>query len=347
MKKFALLAASCFAAAMIFTSQAAFADNEITINVNGTAIETQTPPVIVNERTLVPLRAVSNALGCDIAWDGDTKGITVTDGTNLVFTWIGRDNAFVTSAVAIVDHIMLDSPPVIMNNYTMVPIRAISEIFGAQVDWNDATRSVDIKYTYDAPVTAGLAAKFATYEQVLDKKYNAYSGLIDGTGNFVEAEIQLENGGVIELELYPDIAPATVENFVSLANNHFYDGLIFHRVIKDFMIQGGGFDTDYNRKDAANITGEFLSNGYLNLIPHSSGVISMARATDYDSASSQFFIVHKATPSLNGQYAAFGRVISGMDFVNQIAETPTEYNDGVGDNDVPVTQQVIKTIVIK
>lgn len=348
MKKTALLAASCMAAALIFTSHTALAADDITINVNGSAITTQTPPVIVNERTLVPLRAVSDALGCDIAWDGATKGITITDGDHLVFSWIGKDHAFVTTAVALVNSAVLDSPPVIMNDYTMVPLRAVSELFGAEVNWNAAARSVDISFPYSLPQTNGLAEKFKTYEQVFYLKYDAYSAYVDGNANVVNAEIQLENGGVIELELYSDIAPESVDNFVSLAKSHFYDGLIFHRVIKDFMIQGGGFDTDYKRKEAATVAGEFIANGYFNLIPHTAGVISMARtATDYDSGSSQFFIMHKSTGSLNGQYAAFGRVTSGMEYVNEIAQTATEYNDGVGDNDVPVTQQVIKTIVIK
>ncbi|MGN0107975.1 MAG: peptidylprolyl isomerase [Hominilimicola sp.] len=163
----------------------------------------------------------------------------------------------------------------------------------------------------------------------------------------INAEIQLENGGKIELELYPDIAPITVNNFVKLANEKFYDGLIFHRVIKDFMIQGGGFDTDMNQKQADNITGEFITNGYFNLIPHDRGVISMARAQDLNSASSQFFIMHADSASLNGQYAAFGKVTSGMEYVDAVAECETKSIDEMGMDDVPVENQIIKTIIIK
>ncbi|MFQ9513121.1 MAG: peptidylprolyl isomerase [Clostridia bacterium] len=164
----------------------------------------------------------------------------------------------------------------------------------------------------------------------------------------VRAEIQLEDGGNIELELYPDIAPKTVANFVKLANENFYDGLVFHRVIKDFMIQGGGYDTDMTQHETDTITGEFLQNGSFNMIPHERGVISMARtAISMDSASSQFFIMHQDSPSLNGQYASFGKVTSGMEYVDKIAETETHSLTDMGMDDVPVQNQIIKTIVIK
>ena len=156
----------------------------------------------------------------------------------------------------------------------------------------------------------------------------------------IMVEITMENGGVIRLELYPKIAPITVENFVTLADSGFYDGLIFHRVIKDFMIQGG--DPTGTGMGAANqktIKGEFRANGVENNLSHVRGVISMARRSrPYDSATSQFFIVHKDSTYLDGQYAAFGRVVSGMDVVDAIAETPTDNSDR------PLTPQVIKTI---
>lgn len=344
MKKTSLLTAGIMAASIMLSTLPAHAD-EISIVVNGLKIQPQTPPVIVDGRTLVPLRAISEALGCDVAWDGATKGITLTDGDYLYFTWIGRDHAFKTSSMALEGSTVMDVSPTIMNDYTMVPLRAISEMFGAEVDWNQETSTVTVDYAVKQ-VESGLAAAFNTYEQVFDKKYEAYSAYVDGTANKVNAEIQLENGGVIELELYPDIAPITVNNFVKLVNEKFYDGLIFHRVISGFMIQGGGFDTTLTQKETSSITGEFIQNGYFNLIPHKRGVISMARTNVPDSASSQFFIMHEDSPSLDGQYAAFGKVTSGIGYVDEIAATHTATINGFGD-DVPIENQVIKTIILK
>ncbi len=346
MKKSILSAAAAVTTSAMLLSAPVRAD-EISINVNGEKIETQTPAVIIDGRTLVPLRAVSEALGCGVSWDAETKGITLCDGYSLYFAWIGRDHAFKTSALAWEGSAVMDAPPVIMNDYTMVPIRAISEMFGAQVGWDEASSTVTVDYEKTS-VQEGITEKFVTYEKLFDRQYDAYKGYADGTGRTVNAEIQLENGGVIGLELYPDIAPLTVNNFVTLANNGFYDGLIFHRVIKDFMIQGGGFDTGVNLKQSEEIKGEFIQNGYFNMIPHERGVISMARTQQsMDSASSQFFIMHADADSLNGQYAAFGRVTSGMEYVDAIANVQTKSIPELGMDDVPVENQVIKTVVIK
>lgn len=144
------------------------------------------------------------------------------------------------------------------------------------------------------------------------------------------AQIEMETGGVITLELYGDIAPITVGNFKKLAKAGTYDGTIFHRVIKGFMIQGGDpTGTGYGDKSLATIKGEFSANGVSNSLSHDRGVISMARSNNYDSASSQFFICDSGDnkPSLDGKYAAFGRVIAGMDVVDRIAAVATDYND--------------------
>ncbi len=139
--------------------------------------------------------------------------------------------------------------------------------------------------------------------------------------------IELENGKKIKLELYPDKAPITVENFLKLVNEGFYDGLIFHRVIKGFMIQGGDPLGTGMGGAKEKIKGEFSANGVPNDLKHTRGVISMARSMNPNSASSQFFIMHKDAPHLDGQYAAFGKVVEGMDAVDEIAETRTDYND--------------------
>ncbi len=139
--------------------------------------------------------------------------------------------------------------------------------------------------------------------------------------------IEMENGKKIKLELYPEKAPITVENFLKLVKDGFYDGLIFHRVIKDFMIQGGDPQGTGMGGAKDKIKGEFLMNGVPNDIKHERGVISMARAQNPNSASSQFFIVHKDSLFLDGQYAAFGRVVEGMDTVDEIAGVKTDFSD--------------------
>ena len=137
----------------------------------------------------------------------------------------------------------------------------------------------------------------------------------------------MENGDVMKAELYPDVAPNTVNNFISLVKKGFYDGLIFHRVIAGFMIQGGDPEGSGMGGPGYSIKGEFNYNGVENNLKHSRGVLSMARAQHPDSAGSQFFIMHADAPHLDGQYAAFGKVIEGMDVVNEIAECDTDYSD--------------------
>lgn len=157
----------------------------------------------------------------------------------------------------------------------------------------------------------------------------------------IEAEIILDNGNTIKLDLYPEIAPITVSNFKYLADEKFYDGLIFHRVIEGFMIQGGCPNGIGNGGPNYRIKGEFLANGVENDLEHTRGVISMARSSANDSAGSQFFIMHNDAPHLDGQYAAFGRVTEGIEFVDEIATCETDANDK------PLKDIKIKTIIVK
>ena len=158
------------------------------------------------------------------------------------------------------------------------------------------------------------------------------------------AKIEIEDYGTIELELYGNAAPITVENFEKLANEGFYNGLTFHRIISGFMIQGGGFTESGSYKSTANIKGEFSANGVKNPIEHERGVISMARAEDYDSGSSQFFIMHQTNHNLDGQYAAFGKVTSGIGIVDQICNDVEQgYNGAVNVNDRPVIISITVT----
>ncbi len=153
--------------------------------------------------------------------------------------------------------------------------------------------------------------------------------------------IEMEDGGVIKAELYPEIAPITVENFLSLAEKGFYDGLIFHRVISGFMIQGGDPTGTGMGGPGHTIKGEFRANGVVNNIKHERGVLSMARSMMPNSAGSQFFIMHKTSPHLDGQYAAFGRVIEGLDVVDRIAATKTDRSDR------PLTEQKMKKVTVQ
>lgn len=152
--------------------------------------------------------------------------------------------------------------------------------------------------------------------------------------------IEMEFGGIIKAELYPEIAPNTVNNFIFLVKKGFYDGLIFHRVIKGFMIQGGCPDGRGTGNPGYSIKGEFSSNGFKNDLEHTPGVLSMARAMAPNSAGSQFFIMHETSPHLDGQYAAFGKVIEGMEIVNEIAETKTGFMDR------PVMDQKMKKVTV-
>lgn len=153
--------------------------------------------------------------------------------------------------------------------------------------------------------------------------------------------ITMENGDVIKAELYPDTAPVSVNNFISLINKNFYDGLIFHRVIRGFMIQGGDPEGTGMGGPGYSIKGEFAANGFENSLKHTEGVLSMARSMAPDSAGSQFFIMHKNAPHLDGSYAAFGKVIEGMENVNKIAETATDYSDR------PLEDQRMKSVTVE
>lgn len=150
--------------------------------------------------------------------------------------------------------------------------------------------------------------------------------------------ITMKSGETMEAELYPEIAPLTVENFLKLIEKKFFDGTVFHRVIKGFMIQGGGYDEEGNHKEAVSIRGEFASNGFDNPLKHERGVLSMARTSFPNSASSQFFIMHQDAPHLDGEYAAFGKITKGIEVVDKIASVKTNFVDS------PIDAQVIESI---
>lgn len=152
---------------------------------------------------------------------------------------------------------------------------------------------------------------------------------------------EMTDGSVFEAELYPETAPNTVHNFISLVKKGFYDGLIFHRVIKGFMIQGGDPEGTGMGGPGYSIRGEFNLNGFTNNLKHTPGVLSMARSMDPDSAGSQFFVMHETSPHLDGSYAAFGKVTKGMDVVNQIAKVDTDWNDR------PMKEQQLSKVTVE
>ena len=152
---------------------------------------------------------------------------------------------------------------------------------------------------------------------------------------------EMENGDIMKAELYPEIAPNTVNNFISLVQKGYYDGLIFHRVIKGFMIQGGCPEGIGTGGPGYHIKGEFMQNRFVNNLKHTEGVLSMARAMHPDSAGSQFFIMHKNSPHLDGAYAAFGKITEGMDVVNKIAATRTDFRDR------PMAKQMMKKVTVE
>ena len=153
--------------------------------------------------------------------------------------------------------------------------------------------------------------------------------------------IEMENGDIMKAELYQEVAPNTVNNFISLVQKGYYDGIIFHRVIKGFMLQGGDPTGTGTGGPGYSISGKFSHNGFQNDLKHTPGVLSMARTMIPDSAGSQFFIMHQTSPHLDGEYAAFGQVIEGMDVVNKIAETDTDFSDR------PLKEQKMKKVTVE
>lgn len=163
-------------------------------------------------------------------------------------------------------------------------------------------------------------------------------------GEIIMIEMKIRDHGTVRLELYPDIAPITVENFVKLASEGFYDGLTFHRIYPGFMIQGGDPAGNGSGGSGTNIKGEFSANGVENSLSHTRGVISMARAQNYDSASSQFFIMHADSTFLDGQYAAFGKVVEGMDVIDSVASVECTYSYSDQANTTPVEPPVMEYV---
>ncbi|WP_432662189.1 peptidylprolyl isomerase [Wukongibacter baidiensis] len=204
----------------------------------------------------------------------------------------------------------VEADNILHNGTTYVPLRKVAELLNKEVAWNAETNTA----------------------QINDKNANLHNPIVT---------IEMESGEKIKVELYPDVAPNTVNNFISLINKKFYDGLTFHRVIPGFMIQGGDPNGNGTGGPGYGIKGEFMQNGVENNLMHKRGVISMARSSAPDSAGSQFFIMVKDSPFLNGEYAAFGKVIEGMEAVDKIVGTERD------ERDKPLKAQAIKTVSVE
>lgn len=288
---------------LILGGISAFAEENVNVKLNDELLVFDTQPQIINDRTLVPMRKIFEEIGAQVQWDDGTVNASYND-TEITLT-VGDKTAVIKKADDI-QNITLDTEPMLINDRTLVPLRFVGESLGLNVAWDENEQTVYL-CKYEKPAA------------IMD---------VDGYGRMV-------------IELYPEYAPKTVANFIKLAKSGFYNGLTYHRVIKDFMIQGGDpMGTGFGGSSET-IKGEFAANGFTqNTLAHKRGVISMARSMQYNSASSQFFIMHQDNAYLDGEYAAFGKVKSGIGVVDKIANVKTDANDK------PLESVVISSIVI-
>lgn len=297
------------------------AQDTVNLYLNEKNVTEEASPIIINDRTMVPVRFIAENMGYTVTWDDDTRSVAVS-GHDLSFTLSAGSNTVYTGDG---QEILLDTALCIVNDKSMVPLRFFSEQIGLGVVWDAASQTVFL-------TGSAQSASKTDQDSLFDRK--------------IYFSIELQDGRSMSGELYPDLAPVTVSNFVKLAKENFYDGLIFHRVISGFMIQGGGYDTSFIPKQTDSISGEFTANGFSNSLKHTKGVLSMARTSDPDSASSQFFIMHADAQSLDGQYAAFGKVTEGLEVIDEIASVPT-FALSNGMQDIPLQPIVIRTVTIK
>ncbi len=289
--------------------------SNISLNINNKNIDMPVPPVIESDTTLVPLRIITENMGAKLDFDSKTKTINLTKDNTSISLTIDKEIATINS-----NTVSLSLAPKLVSNTTMVPLRFISENFDCKVDWIADKQLISITLPTDES------------DSNVDVDTSVQTKKVIGT-------MSIRDYGILELELYPEIAPKTVENFIKLANSKFYDGLTFHRVISSFMIQGGDPTGTGMGGPGYTIPGEFAANGHTdNTLRHTKGIISMARTSDPNSAGSQFFIMSSDSPHLDGYYAAFGKVTKGLDIIDTIEKVETQVNDN------PVVDVVIQSI---
>lgn len=327
---FTLLLSLC----LVIPTQAVNAEgNDIQVILNGNKLTFDQNPIMQDDRVLVPMRAIFEAMGATVTWEEDTQSIFVSKDTVNFIMQVGNNKVFQFDNT----EVTLDVPPIVVNDRTLVPIRFIAESFGAMVNWDEANNSVLIDEAKSATEQENPGLPVIDNDQVTQPQ--------DGAEVVhPQVQIEMENGKKIVIELYPEYAPKTVANFLDLVGKGFYDGLNFHRVMPGFMIQGGDPNGDGTGGSSQPIQGEFLANGFTkNTLSHTRGIISMARTSEMDSASSQFFIVVADSTYLDGNYAAFGKVISGMDVVDEIVSTPVLEG---GEGSTPVNKPIMKKVTV-
>ncbi len=343
-----LLVASFVLPGMVYAEPS---DNGITIIINNEKLVSDVPaqsiPVYdangayVGDRTMLPIRAISEKLNFDVNWNEATKGIDIYRKNQLVNMWLDTSCAFLLDGIALSKCYHMDVPPTIVNDRTLVPVRAVAELLGAEVEWIGETKTVEITYELgDIEQNTGIAKECYLYGECLLELYDSYKQFAEGTLKGVSGKIVLTNGKSMEFKVYPELAPVTANNFINLAKSGFYSNTLFHRVIKDFVAQGGGLDVSGEEKVSDPISGEFVMNGVFNIIPHKRGTISLARPYDYNLGANQFFICHQDAPLLDGNYAAFGEITKGLEVLDEICNAKTD------EMDKPTKDIVIKEIII-
>lgn len=291
-----------------FTISCLASPHKIQIKLNNQILNTPIAPVQESGTTLVPLRVISENLGANVNFNSKNKTITITKDDQKIVLTLGKTEALVNNVKQ-----TLTKAPTTLQNTTMVPLRFISEQLNCAVDWDNNAKLISITSKNSSNAEQKTELPMAT--------------------------LKIKDYGTVTLELYPEMAPNTVNNFIALANSGFYDGLTFHRIISDFMIQGGDPKGTGTGGPGYSIAGEFAINGFeQNTLSHEVGVISMARTYDPNSAGSQFFIVSGEATHLDGQYAAFGKVTSGLDIIDKVQNVPT------GPYDKPNTPVVIESL---
>ncbi len=346
---------------LILVSGYAFAEEPISVLINGEPLVFDVAPTelpvydeageYVGDRVMVPLRAVGEALNCDVHWVEDIEGIVLYRKNTLTLLWVGKQEGFHLEGYAAAKHAFMDVPPTVIDDRTLVPVRAVSELLGGTVNWVEETNTVTIDCDLDQwEENTGYASQCESYSYLVLMEYDKLTSYFNKTLDQVTGSIILEDDREIKFAIYPDFAPETAARFILCAVNGFYDNTVFHRVIDGFVAQGGGFTLEgkgknqkLKEKDSSEydpLPGEFLANNHINFFGHKRGVLSMARTNDLNGGGTQFFICHQDTPHLDGYYATFGEVTEGMDIVDEICKSETD------ENDAPMEPVIVKTVTI-
>ena len=348
-------------------------EGEVSVFINSMqVIFPDAQPIIQEGRTLVPLRAVFEGLGADVYWNDAEQIVCIAKSETKILLKIGEEIFFryvcgdfdeiLWAAIVspeylddMVGVLFFDVAPQIIDERTYIPLRFVCEAMGVDVDWEEEALEVLVncseEYISESNTDKTFAEKFFEYTSAPEDYEDEFkegmgdlelSNLEIDTSIHYFAKIEMDSGDIMMVELMPEYAPETVQNFIKLVNEGFYNGITFHRIVKDFMIQGGDPQGTGMGGSGETIRGEFASNGFArNTLPHERGVISMARSGDPNSASSQFFICHGDSSFLDGSYAAFGKLVEGFDVLDKLAGVEI-----AAGSDAPVNPPVIQSITM-